>query len=51
MDEADPGAEETAKVETCFSTVALEQDGQAVASPQWRTSFSKACAHSAQRYS
>jgi hypothetical protein len=51
MEEADPGAVDTAKVEICFSTVLLEQAGQEVASPQRRTSFSKAWEQSVQRYS
>jgi hypothetical protein len=44
-------AEETAKVEICFSTVVLEHAGQEVESPQRRMSFSKAWEHSVHRYS
>jgi hypothetical protein len=51
MEGPDPEAEETAKVEICFSTVVLEHDGQEAASPQRRISFSNSWAHSAQRYS
>jgi hypothetical protein len=46
----DPPAE-TAKVEICFSTVALAHEGQEVVSPQRRISFSNWWEQSAQRYS
>ena len=51
MEGAELAAEETAKVEICFSTVVLEHAGHEVASPQRRTSFSNSRAQSAQRYS
>jgi hypothetical protein len=51
VEDAEPGAVETAKVEICFSTVGLEQAGHEVASPHLCTSFSNAREQSAQRYS
>jgi hypothetical protein len=51
MEGAEAEAEETAKVEICFSTVLLEHAGQEVESPQRRMSFSKAWEQSVQRYS
>jgi len=46
-----PEEDETAKVESCFSTSALAQRGQEAASPQRRTSFSNFWEQSAQMYS
>jgi hypothetical protein len=51
MEGADAEAEETAKVEICFSTVVLEQAGHEVVSPHRRTSFSNSREQSPQRYS
>jgi hypothetical protein len=47
----EPEAEETANVESCFSTASLLQWGQETASPQRGTSFSNFKEQSAQTYS